>query len=372
VAHTRSLPSAVAIPVKDEEAHIGACLAALVAQSQPIDHIVLLLNNCTDRSAQIVRRMRRGAANIHVVERTLPPAEAHAGAARRIAIELAVAHLGGLGAILTTDADGRVPKDWAARNLAWLAEGYDAVCGMAAIDPVDEAAIPEHLVTDDLHETRYTELLDEIDTVLDPSPYDGWPRHTHRSGASIAVTAAALHAVGGVPHVAMGEDRALIEALERRDARIRHDPAIRVVVSGRTIGRAEGGMASTIARRIVAQDHWADDRLEPPASAIGRSRLRAAARKLWAEGVRPDRAAYLAAELALRRYEVEDALQNHCFGAAWSMLEAKSVILKRYPVAMAALPAAIREAEAMLALLRRDADEWPGPAPVPTVEPSAA
>ena len=40
---------AVAIPVRDEEAHIGACLGALDGQIDgPIDHIVLLINNSSD------------------------------------------------------------------------------------------------------------------------------------------------------------------------------------------------------------------------------------------------------------------------------------------------------------------------------------
>ena len=41
---------------------------------------------------------------------------------------------------------------------------------------------------------------------------------------------AAFLQAGGVPRVATGEDRALIASLKRIDARIRHDPTIRVVV----------------------------------------------------------------------------------------------------------------------------------------------
>ena len=47
--------SVVAIPVRDEAERIGGCLAALARQSVPADHIVLLLNNCTDRTADLVR-----------------------------------------------------------------------------------------------------------------------------------------------------------------------------------------------------------------------------------------------------------------------------------------------------------------------------
>jgi hypothetical protein len=342
-------PSAVAIPVKDEESHIGACLAALLGQTQPADHIVLLLNNCTDRSAQIVRRMAYGVAQVHVVEQVLTGGEASAGHARLLAMDAAAELLGNGGAILTTDADGRVPRDWVERNLTWLAEGYDAVCGMAMIDPVDEAAIPAHLISDDALETEYTALLDEIDSIIDPRADDPWPRHTHHSGASIAVTTAAYRSIGGLPQVAVGEDRALIEALMRRDSRIRHDPAIRVMVSGRVVGRADGGMAATIARRIVVQDLWADDRLERPAAALRRARLRGAARRVWM-GLGDPLA--IAAALRLPPATISEALSTPCFGAGWSAIEAQSPVLRRAPVAMAALEGLIEEARFLLAQMR--------------------
>ena len=339
----------MAIPVKDEERHIGACLAALLGQSHPVGHVVLLLNNCTDRSAEVIRRIARGAPEVHVIERKLTGADANAGTARRLAMDAAADYVGPSGAILTTDADGRVAPDWTARNPAWLAHDYDAVCGMAAIDPVDEAAIPAHLVSDDAFETRYTELLDEIDSIIDPRRDDPWPRHTHHSGASIALTVAAYRAVGGLPRVAVGEDRALVEALARQDRRIRHDPAIRVVVSGRIVGRAEGGMAATIARRIVAQDLWADDRLETPQAAMRRARLRGAARRVWA-GLGD--VTTLAVALQLPPPMVAEALSAPRFGAAWAEIEAQSPALHRRPVAMAALPGLVGDALSLVSRLR--------------------
>ena len=225
----------------------------------------------------------------------------------------------------------------------------DAVCGMAAIDPVDEAAIPAHLIADDATETRYTELLDEIDSRLDPRPHDPWPRHTHRSGASIAVGAAIYRAVGGVPHVPHGEDRALIAALERRDCKIRHDPGLEVIVSGRVEGRAEGGMAATIARRMLVQDRWADDRLEPPEAAMRRARLRAQARRVWAGHLGTDE---LAAALRLPSPKVADMMRVPWFGAAWAAIEASAPTLQRAPIAMAGLAEGVRRAEWLLTQLK--------------------
>jgi hypothetical protein len=351
VAHLRPFPSAIAIPVRNEEDHIGACLGALLGQSEPPDHIVLLINNTTDHSAEIARGMAAGRhTRVHVIERRLPDAEANAGTARRLAMDAAADLVGPSGVLLTTDADGRVPRHWVASNLSWLRHGIDAVCGMAAIDPVDEAAVPAHLVADDAAETRYTELLDEIDSLLDPRACDPWPRHSQQSGASIALTVAACRAVGGTPRVTFGEDRSLIGLLTRRDARIRHDPAVRVVVSGRTVGRAEGGMASTIARRIIAQDEWADDRLEEVEALIRRVRLRAECRIAWSAFSASNRA--LADRLEMPPRLLVTHLKAPFFGSGWAAIEASSPVLVRAPVAMKTLRTQLAKAEDVLEALR--------------------
>jgi hypothetical protein len=350
VAHFRPVQSAVAIPVRDEEDHIAGCLAALLGQSEPPQHIVLLINNTTDRTAAIARATVAGAPSaLHIIERNLTGAEANAGVARRLAMDAAAEVVGHRGALLTTDADGRAPPHWVAANLAWLRAGMDAVCGMAAIDPVDEVAIPAHLIADDAVETRYTELLDEIDSLIDPRPYDPWPRHTHRSGASIAVGAAVYRAVGGVPRVPHGEDRALIAALEGRDCKIRHDRGLEVVVSGRVVGRAEGGMAATIARRMLVQDRWADDRLESPEAAMRRARLGPKARLIW---VGSHGGGSLAKALGLSTGALTAMMRGPWFGAAWAVIEAAAPSLRRTPIAMTELAAGVRAAERLLAKLR--------------------
>src|ERR1700761_2329771 len=115
----------------------------------------------------------------------------------------------------------------------------------------------------------------------DPDPADPWERHTQHSGASIAITAQAFARCGGVPDVSSSEDRALIAALRRVDARIRHSPNVHVTVSGRTVGRAAGGMAETIRRRMIAPDLYIDDRLEPAADCARRAWARAEARRCY-------------------------------------------------------------------------------------------
>ncbi|MET5012917.1 hypothetical protein AAHH80_37995, partial [Burkholderia pseudomallei] len=69
---------------------------------------------------------------VRVIERV--HAGAHAGWARRAAMDAAVAWLEEEGTaeaatLLTTDADSIVPPDWVAANLAALGSGADAVAG---------------------------------------------------------------------------------------------------------------------------------------------------------------------------------------------------------------------------------------------------
>jgi Glycosyl transferase family 2 len=355
-AHTITA-SSVAIPVRNEEAAIGPCLAALFAQTEPPDHILLLLNNCTDGTEDVARAMARSSPSVlRIVTRKLPPRQSSAGIARGLAIDLAAALAGPRGAVLTTDADGRVPPDWVVRNLAGLRGGAEFVCGTATIDPEDERALRPELVEDDAREVCYTRLLDEIDSVIDPNPDDPWPRHTQHSGASIAFSVAALRAIGGMPRVAIGEDRALIEAALQHDARIKHDPKIDVVVSGRMVGRAEGGMAATIARRMIKQDEWADDRLEPIEAAIARSTLRAEARRLWRKRPDPLEIMEMAHDLAMGQVGALAAMfQLPRFGAAWQAIEQASPRLRRQPVAMHELATLIAEARDRLADYRRGA-----------------
>ena len=153
--------------------------------------------------------------------------------------------------------------NWLARNLDAIARGADAVAGQAEIEPEGAKLIPAHLHAIDARECAYAALLDEIRALLDPDPADPWPRHDEHSGASIAVTVEAYRRAGGMPDVSLAEDRAFIDRLRLVDARIRHERGVSVVVSARTVGRADGGMADTMRRRIAQPDEFLDERLEP-------------------------------------------------------------------------------------------------------------
>jgi hypothetical protein len=344
-------PAIIAVPVRDESQHIFDCLLALGRQSQSSRHgVLLLLNNCTDDTWAIAGDLAsRLPIPIATVSVDLPAEQATAGRARRLAMEIAAGWLRPGGFLLTTDADGRVSPNWLAANLAALRAGADAVAGRAELDSADAGQIPARLHEDDARECAYDQLLDQIHALLDPDPFDPWPRHTEHSGASLAVTLEAYRRAGGIPPMPAGEDRAFVEALRRVDARIRHAPEVRVAVSGRIIGRAAGGMADTIRRRLARPDEMLDERLEPASTAARRAWMRGLLRHLWYGDVCPARAFQLLSTNArLPGPEISKLLVSRYFGEAWSELESRSPALRRQRVLTSNLAAETRRARNIL------------------------
>lgn len=357
-----------AIPVRDEEDRIADCLQALAAQQDAcLDHVVLLLNNCTDRTAPIVRAVAPTLPfRVTCAERSYPAGKAHAGTARREAMALAAGIAGPTGILFTSDADGRVASNWLSANLAAITLGAEAVCGRAEIDPIEARAIPDHLHADDAAEVAYGTLLDRIHDLVDPDPNDPWPRHTEHSGASIAVTVDAWARAGGVPGLASGEDRGFLKALRQVDVPIRHAPDVAVTVSGRTLGRAPGGMAETMARRIIRQDDALDDNLEPAIDCLRRARARSALHALFwlrhrggmagmsaGRSVTGSSCLPLAKQVGLPPELIARWLEEPFFGAAWARLEAESPLLIRRPVPRADLARHHEAAERIVQTLCR-------------------
>ena len=355
----------VAIPARNEADRIAACLEALDAQTgAQVDHIVLLANNCTDATAAIARTVpMQPGTTLHVIERSLPPSQANAGHARRLAMQCAADLAGPDGVLLTTDADGRVDPDWLAANLAALAAGAEVVAGWVELDAIEWGKIPTKLHEDDARECAYDRLCDTLHALLDPDPDDPLPRHTQHSGASIALTADAFARCGGVPDIPSGEDRALIAALRRIDAPIRHAPEVHVTVSGRIDGRSQGGMADTIRRRLGGPDPYLDDRLEPALDCVRRAISRRTLRTVFDTGVG---AAPLAKRLDLPLERVQ-ALLAGSFGTAWCALEAESPVLRRRLVPVTDVLAQTEAAEAILTVLH-PADQSGSPALAPQTQ----
>lgn len=345
----------IAIPARDEAALLPGCLDALARQrgtSLARTAVLVFANNCKDATAAEASALRRSLPYaLHVVAATLPTGLAHAGGARSAAMAAADELLSpGDGILLATDADARPEPGWLAANRAALAAGADAVAGAILPDAAEAALLPPALRRREIAEARYAALLDEIAALADPVPHDPWPRHDTHSGASIAVRQAVFHAAGGIPPVPLGEDRAFFRALDLMDARIRHAPTARVVVSCRLQGRAVGGMADTLCRRAEGGDEPLDARLEPVADAWRRARIKRAVRRGWRDGslVVPDPELWAAGDRAL----LLAACRHQSFGLAWAFLEAAMPLLARHRVDAGSLLRETLKAQALLAGLR--------------------
>jgi GT2 family glycosyltransferase len=349
-------PTVVAIPALNEAERIGACLTALARQRDtPLPEVVVLLNNCTDESEAVVRQFALTAPmRVHAVDRSLPAPRAFAATARRLVMAHAARLAGPDGVLLTTDADAVAPPDWLAANLRAI-EGVDAVAGRAVIDPLEACAVPQELHEADARECAYAALLDQIAALLDPDLADPWPRHDEENGATLAVRVAAWQRAGGIPAVPLGEDRAFVAALRRVDARIRHAPEVWVTVSGRLEGRARGGMADTMRRRMQAADMMLDERLEGAREAVRRAALRRSARRVHAGSGNP---APAAAALCLPVEAVEQMLSGR-FGIGWAAIEAAAPVLRRRRVPVIELARQTRLARRMRDALLSETREDP-------------
>ena len=245
------LPHCVCVPARNEEEHLPRLLDALVQQDiDGVVQVAICLNNTTDGSADAVadiaaRHRLRLSIELEVV--TFAPELAHAGSARAAAMAAGVRRLGtGPGVLITTDADARPPPDWISANLDAVTAGGDIVGGRLVLDDGD--MIPPGLAAARALWDRYWAAVREIEDQIDPSPWDSPPRHGDHTGGSLAMTTEIYRRSGGVPLIASGEDRALVEAAVMAGGRLVHPMSVWTRVSARRDGRAANGMAQIMKR----------------------------------------------------------------------------------------------------------------------------
>ncbi len=315
---------AIAIPARNEAATIALCLAALddAAHHAAADNVtvVVLVNNSDDDTADRARCFAPVACRVFVESIALAPA--HAGAARRAALDRAVALLPADGIAMTSDADSCVAPDWITANLAEFAAGADAVAGIVTFDAATRAALPA-FAADRALEWRLAEAQARLASLIDPISHDPWPNHLWAWGASLATTVAAYRAVGGLPAVPLAEDRAFAARIEAHDLRLRRSHAPLVYTSARRSGRAPGGFADLIGAYADDPAAPCDAALEPTRDLVRRLRRRARCRAMVAPG----------------------------FGARWAAIEASDPDLARRRVLPAMLPAEVTLAERLIAAL---------------------
>jgi hypothetical protein len=310
----------VIVPVRNEERLLPRALQALAAQRGGIggSHEVLVLaNNCSDDSAQRARAFAAACRScpIHVAEVAFAARQANVGVARRALMDEALHRLeavgAGQGVIASTDGDTCVEPGWLARNLAAVAAGADAVGGRILTEP--DRAWPAGIVRLQRLDRAYWLLCSKLESLVDPDPGDPWPRHHQHFGASLALSARAYRRIGGQPLVPYLEDEALVCALRRIDAVVRHDPAVRVRTSGRLEGRVEVGLSWQLrawADQLRVHQPWC---VVDPEHDLVRWRARNEARRAW------------------RRKRAAKDATTELFGTLWETIEARRLASEGEP-----------------------------------------
>ena len=250
----------VVVPVQNEESRLPVLITAMADQrnlaGDPLPprsfETILLLINCRDRSAAVARNLQRQhpQLQLHILEISFAAHEAHVGRARQILFDLASQRFQSLrrmdGLILSTDADSRPAADWIAQNQAEIARGVDGVGGRILLEPNERSVLPFGVRKLFLLDIGYRRALEEMRALFALEAHDPFPRHHQHFGASLAVTASAYEAAGGMPLRRSREDVALYRALLASGGKFRHSHRVRVYTSARADGRADGGLADAI------------------------------------------------------------------------------------------------------------------------------
>ncbi|MBD2721440.1 glycosyltransferase [Hymenobacter armeniacus] len=354
------LQASIIIPAKDEAANLPATLAALAAQVDLLGHalprdsfeVIILANNCTDKTAAVVRRqaLRFPQLALHVAELCLPAAKAHVGRARRLLMDAACARLEQVGrlhgVIASTDADTRVAPTWLAAIQAEIGAGADAVGGRIFTEMTGPALQPLRRIQ--VADTAYRLLCARLEHLIDPTPADPWPRHHQHFGACLALTARAYRQVGGLPEVRFLEDEALCQALRRHDLRLRHSPAVQVLTSARRQGRVEVGLSWQLREWLHLSRQQREPRVDNPVQLARCWQLRRQLRALWQGRLGADTDALLTRMGLPQDALLQQVRRADTFGALWEWATAHSPTLVLAPVPLAEalrmLPRLIREA----------------------------
>jgi len=115
-------PLVALLPAHDEEASLGAALDSLRAQTRPPDHIIVIADNCTDRTVLIARE--RG---VEVYE-TVDNVHKKAGALNQV-LDLLLPTMGDHAQVLVMDSDCTLDPEFLAVARAHLREGSLGGCG---------------------------------------------------------------------------------------------------------------------------------------------------------------------------------------------------------------------------------------------------
>jgi glycosyltransferase involved in cell wall biosynthesis len=225
----------VVVPARDEEDSIVPCIQSV---TQALDAcpglrhtwVAIVADSCSDRT---VARATEALGSRGVV---LECAARSPGVARRIGVgsilDRFARHAPNALWIANTDADSSVSRKWIGHQLSLAAQGYCAVAGIVHVESVA-----------DLEPQVVRELLSDYTVNADGS-------HSHVHGANFGIRADAYLDAGGWSHLALAEDHCLWRRVRARNWRVISSAQSVVTTSGRLAGRAIGGFADELRRRI--------------------------------------------------------------------------------------------------------------------------
>jgi hypothetical protein len=197
--------------------------------------IVAVLDSCSDGTGDAVEQVMRRLPQERDIK--LVPVEVghtNVGLARADGCATALRLLVGIDIadawLATTDADSVVPANWLAHQVRIQRAGVHAWAGTVHVS--DWSGHHSEVVR------RYSRLYRQDDLPA------GHHRHAH--GANLGVSALAYNRCGGFSGDACGEDRALLNALQRAGLPALATSAVPVVTSARRDARASGGFGDTL------------------------------------------------------------------------------------------------------------------------------
>jgi glycosyltransferase involved in cell wall biosynthesis len=221
----------VLIPACNEEKLLPQCLhsvkAALSSLSTRVTvDIVVAVDRSTDRTLEIAQKVIDGYGVVVCTEAGI------VGQARALAARIALERYGGPRYscwLANTDADSTVPSSWLAEQLHLASDNVEAIAGTVDVDTFDEHGPGVE------RRFRQTYVIGQ----------DG--SHSHVHGANFGVRADAYLRAGGWGGLATAEDHDLWNRLARVGARRVSVARIKVITSGRRLGRAPHGFADALA-----------------------------------------------------------------------------------------------------------------------------
>ncbi len=221
---------AVLIPARNEEELLPRCLNSVLAACSLLppsftSDIVVACDSSTDLTLEIAERILPGHGTVITTQAGV------VGHVRGIATRVALKRYSGPLQrcwLANTDADCCVPKKWLVDQLALAQRGVDTLAGIIDVDSFEEH--------DPGVETRFRDSYLIHD--------DG--SHPHVHGANFGIRADAYLRCGGWRELATGEDHDLWNRLRSVCSRRCSTARIKVLTSGRRIGRAPAGFADAL------------------------------------------------------------------------------------------------------------------------------